>query len=148
MLHPEDFPITESDLYGSYRYLSNGEYILHDTLISNYQTNSKINGSSDVEELTLRYHLLKTLYTKNKEIRSYLTDEKIVLGLKKIYLMGKISTNVVDNADFYLDKNNTLYFLSSQTIDKSSVYIKIFTVPSNCELIEIEKQFENYNMLH
>lgn len=137
-----------ADFYGSYRYLSNGEYILHDTLISNYQTNSKINGSSDVEELTLRYHLLKTLYTKNKEIRSYLTDEKIVLGLKKIYLMGKISTNVVDNADFYLDKNNTLYFLSSQTIDKSSVYIKIFTVPSNCELIETEKQFENYNMLH
>lgn len=62
--------------------------------------------------------------------------------------MGKISTNVFDNADFYLDENNTLYFLNSQTIDKSQVYIKIFTVPSNCELIEIEKQFENYNILY
>ena len=134
--------------YGSYRYLYNGEYILHDTLISNYQENSEFRSPSNISELTLRYPLLKSLYTENQEIKWYLNSEELVLGLKKIYLMGKISTNVFDNADFYLDENNTLYFLSSQAIDKSQVYIKIFTVPSNCELIEIEKQFENYNILY
>ena len=137
-----------ANFYGSYRYLYNGEYILHDTWISNYQENSEFRSPSNISELTLRYPLLKSLYTENQEIKWYLNSEELVLGLKKIYLMGTVSTNADTNSDFYLDENNIIYFLSSQTTDKSNVYIKIFKVPANCELVEIEKQFENYNMLY
>ena len=132
-----------NDFYGTIRTEKKDENfdrsdVLFDALLSNYHTEPLLFGASDIVELTLTYSFLSSNYIENKEIKSYITEEALVTKLEKVYLMGKISKNIEDEATFYLDEENNLYFLSYQTLDKSPEYIKVFKAPTNCEFMEVE----------
>lgn len=131
-----------SDFYGTKVYrVNDGTNYIEDILLSNYQTEGDF--TSKVEEITLDLRYLKAHYVSNQEIKSYLSSEGLSNSLKKITLLDALSYNEADKAPYYIDSNNVLYYLATNSLNEED-YIKVFKVPANCEIEVIDNFNTNY----
>ena len=130
------------DFYASQVYYNSleGNNVVVDVLLSNYRTEGNL--LSNVKELTLGLQFLKAQYVSNKEIKSYLSDENLSSGLEKITLLDELSYNEADETTYYIDQNNVLYYLGENSLGEKA-YIKVFKLPTNCEIEVIENFYSN-----
>lgn len=111
-------------------------------MLSNYQTEGDF--TSKIEEITLDLRYLKAHYVSNQEIKSYLSSEEgLSNSLKEITLLDELSYNETDKAPFYIDSNNVLYYLATNSLNEED-YIKVFKVPANCQIEVIDNFSTNY----
>ena len=84
-----------------------------------------------------------TTYIGDILLSNYQTEGDFTSKIEEITLLDELSYNETDKAPFYIDSNNVLYYLATNSLNEED-YIKVFKVPANCQIEVIDNFSTNY----
>lgn len=76
-------------------------------------------------------------------LSNYQTEGDFTSKVEEITLLDELSYNEADKAPYYIDSNNVLYYLATNSLNEED-YVKVFKVPANCEIEVIDNFSTNY----